>query len=429
MGKLFKVLFCFIIVDFFFFSTLLSFTGSYNTKELMAVVGIFLFIFDMSRQRQFALSNEFIGLLAYSGLLSMAALFSALVHNTQERTYTTFFISMLVWLSSAYVAVKCLKGTHGKLSIELVGKYIVAITVVQGLMAVIADNYVPLDNFIMRNVPGLAWTKSEGRLYGFGTTAALDSGGIRFAIAAILCAHNIKVAVQEERPKGLPLYVLAFLIITVTGNMIARTTLVGSIIGLAYLLIYISPFSSKLTTATFKAWIWIIMETLAIVIIVTSLYNSDQNFYRRTRFAFEGFFSLAEEGHWRTGSNDALMSMYVFPDNAETWLIGDGYFIVPGSDPNYMGTATEGYYMGTDVGYLRFIFFFGLLGLAIYSLFIIYAGRTCIRMHPDNTLLFLLLIAVNFVVWLKVATDCFFILALFICLGYIRDHSPDLIEE
>ena len=128
-----------------------------------------------------------------------------------------------------------------------------------------------------------------------------------------------------------------------------------------------------------------------------------------------GFFSLAEEGHWRTGSNDALMSMYVFPDNPETWLIGDGYFIVPGSDPNYMGTATEGYYMGTDVGYLRFIFFFGLLGLAIYSLFILYAGRTCIRMHPGNTLLFFSLIAMNFIVWLKVATDCFFILALFIC--------------
>lgn len=395
----------------------------------MAVVGIFLFIFDMSRQRQFALSNEFIGLLAYSGLLSMAALFSAIVHNTQERTYTTFFISMLVWLSSAYVVVKCIKGTHGKLSIELVGKYIVAVTVVQGLIAVIADNYVPLDNFIMNNVPGLAWTKSEGRLYGFGTTAALDSGGIRFAIASVLCAHNIKIAVQEGRPKGLPLYVLAFLIITVTGNMIARTTLVGSILGLAYLLIYISPFRSKLTTATFIAWIWIIMETLAIVIIVTSLYNSDPNFYRRTRFAFEGFFSLAEEGHWRTGSNDALMSMYVFPDNPETWLIGDGYFIVPGSDPNYMGTATEGYYMGTDVGYLRFIFFFGLLGLAIYSLFILYAGRTCIRMHPGNTLLFLLLTAMNFIVWLKVATDCFFILALLICLGYVRDHSPELIEE
>ena len=429
MGKFIKVIFCFIIVDFFYFSTLLSFTGSYNTKELMAVLGIFLFIFDMSRQKQFALSNEFLGLLAYSGLLSMAALFSAIVHNTQERTYTTFFISMLVWLSAAYVAVKCIKGTHGKLSIELVGKYIVAITVVQGLIAVIADNYVPLDNFIMTYIPGLAWTKSEGRLYGFGTTVALDSGGIRFAIASILCAHNIKTLVQEERPRGLPLYVLAFLVITVTGNMIARTTLVGSILGLAYLLIFISPFRKKLATATFKAWIWIIMETMAVVIIVTSLYNSDPNFYRRTRFAFEGFFSLAEEGHWRTGSNDVLMSMYVFPDNPETWLIGDGYFIVPGADPNYMGTATEGYYMGTDVGYLRFIFFFGLLGLAIYSLFIIYAGRTCIRMHPGNTLLFLLLTATNFVVWLKVATDCFFILALFICLGYVRDNSPELIEE
>ena len=87
-----------------------------------------------------------------------------------------------------------------------------------------------------------------------------------------------------------------------------------------------------------------------------------------------------------------------------------------------MGASTEGYYMGTDVGYLRFIFFFGLVGLAIYSLFIIFAGKTCIRMHPGNKLLFILLTAINFIVWLKVATDCFFILALFICLGYVKNQ-------
>lgn len=429
MGKLFKVLFCFVIVDFFFFSTLLSFTGSYNTKELMAVVGIVLFMADMYRQKNFAISNEFLGLLIYSGLISLAALFSAIFHNTQERTYTTYFLSMLVWLSSAYVAIKCIKGVHGKVSIELVAKYIVIIAVVQGLIAVIADNYAPLDNFIMRNVPGLEWTKSEDRLYGFGTTCALDSGGIRFAIASVLCAHVIKTLVHEERTRAVPFYILAFLLITVCGNMVARTTTVGSLAGLAYLLFYISPFQKKLTTATLRAWLWILMEVLVVVIIVASLYNSDSKFYRRTRFAFEGFFSLVEEGHWQTGSNDRLMDMYVLPDNLETWLIGDGYMVISTSDPYYMGEAQEGYYMGTDIGYLRFIFFFGLLGLGIYSLYIIYAGRVCIRMHPGNTLLFLGLTAMNFVIWLKVATDCFFILALFICLGYVRDHTPSLTEE
>ena len=338
-------------------------------------------------------------------------------------------MSMLVWLSSAFVVIKCLKGVHGEVTIELIAEYIVAVSVVQGLIAVIADNYAPLDDYIIKYVPDLIWSKSEDRLYGFGSTATLDTGGIRFAIASLLCAHNIKTLVQDERTRGIPIYVLAFLIITVTGNMVARTTIVGSAMGLAYLFIFISPFRNKLTKATFMAWIWIIVETMAIVITVVSLYNSDPKFYNRTRFAFEGFFSLVEEGRWQTGSNDKLKSMYVFPDNPETWLIGDGYFVAPGADPNYLGDSVDGYYMGTDVGYLRFIFYFGLVGLVIYSLYIIYAGKVCLRMHPGNKLLFIALTGLNFVIWFKVATDCFFILCLFVCLGYVRDHAPGMIEE
>ena len=429
MGKFFKVIFCFIIVDFFFFSTHFSFSHGFNTKEIMAVVGIFLFLGEMYRQNKFAITNEFMGLLIYSVLISLMAVFSTLFHNTQEASYTTYFMSMLVWLSSAFVVIKCIKGVHGKLSIELISKYIVAVAVVQGLIAVIADNYAPLDDFIITYVPDLIWSKSEDRLYGFGSTATLDTGGIRFAIASILCAHNIKTLVQDERTKGIPLYVLAFLIITLTGNMVARTTIVGSALGLAYIFFFISPFRGKLTTASFKAWIWILAETLAIVILIASLYKTDPKFYNRTRFAFEGFFSLVEEGHWQTGSNDKLKTMYVFPDNPETWIIGDGYFLAPGADPNYMGDSLDGYYMGTDVGYLRFIFFFGVIGLALYSLYIIYAGKVCLRMHSDNKLLFIALTGLNFIIWLKVATDCFFILCLFICLGYVRNNSPELIEE
>jgi len=393
------------------------------------VIGIFLFGADLLRQKKFAISNEFLGLLVFSGIISLVAFFSVAFHNTQEKAYTTYFISMLVWLSSAYVVIKSIKGAHGAVSIELVAKYIIAVSVIQGLIAVIADNYAPLDLFILQTVPGTGWVKSVDRLYGLGDCTALDTGGIRYAIASVLCAHNIKSSVQEEKTKGVPLYVLAYLIITVTGNMIARTTLVGSALGLAYLFIFISPFRRNLTTAAFKAWVWILLETIAIVIVIATLYNSDPKFYNRTRFAFEGFFSLVEEGHWQTGSNDKLLSMYVFPDNPETWLIGDGYFMVPGSDPNYMGESPDGYYMGTDVGYLRFIFFFGLIGLALFSLYIIYAGRVCIRMFPRNTLLFLILTLMNFIIWFKVATDCFFILCLFICLGYVRDNSPELIEE
>ena len=429
MSKAFKILICFVVVNFYFFSTTFFFTRGTNTKQIMAVVGIVLFAIDMFRRKEFVISREFVGLLIYSGLISLTAFFTYVYHNTHDRTYADYFMSMLTWLSASYVAVRCVKAVHGKLSIELLSAYIISITVAQGLIAVLADLYAPLGEFIIRVIPNLRWCTRINRLYGFGDMATLDTGGIRFALASVLCANNIKISIEKEKTKVIPLYILAFLLITVTGNMVARTTIVGSLVGLGYFLLYTTPFSGSLSSAVLRTWLWVIMETIAVFLIVSVLYNTDEQFYRRTRFAFEGFFSLVEEGHWRTASNDVLVSMYVFPDNAETWLIGDGYFISPNRDENYLGELMEGYYMDTDVGYLRFIFYFGLLGLTIFSLYIIYAGRTCAKLNPGNDLFFIVLTSMHFLIWLKVATDCFFVLCLFICLGYVRNNILDPIEE
>ena len=114
--------------------------------------------------------------------------------------------------------------------------------------------------------------------------------------------------------------------------------------------------------------------------------------------------------------------MYIWPDKLETWLIGDGYMIDPGYNPNYYGkTYGGGYYMNSDVGYVRFIYYFGLIGFLFYVGFIVYAGFVCMRKFPHNKLMMLIMMSMTFVIWFKVSTDCFFILAMFICLGYTRD--------
>ena len=51
--------------------------------------------------------------------------------------------------------------------------------------------------------------------------------------------------------------------------------------------------------------------------------------------------------------------MYIFPETIQTWIIGDGYWNNP---------YGSGYYMHTDVGYLRLIYYFGLVGLFVYLL-------------------------------------------------------------
>ena len=98
--------------------------------------------------------------------------------------------------------------------------------------------------------------------------------------------------------------------------------------------------------------------------------------------------------------------MYVFPDNMKTWLIGDGYFSAPRDvDPYFVGKLVGGYYMGTDVGYLRFIFYFGIIGLLAISSVIIKAGTMMMKVHPYDNTVFVFLMLVNFICWFKVATD------------------------
>ena len=130
--------------------------------------------------------------------------------------------------------------------------------------------------------------------------------------------------------------------------------------------------------------------------------------------------------------------MIVIPEETRTWIIGDGYFDNQRNDINYLGDATEeGFYMNTDIGYLRFIFYFGLIGLVAISLVMIYAAYLSADSFPEYKTLFWLVCLANFVIWLKVSTDLFLFFCLFICASIIRDtfqeedeeETPELQEE
>ena len=217
------------------------------------------------------------------------------------------------------------------------------------------------------------------------------------------------------------LLVLSFCIITVIGNMIARTTLVGVIIGLIYIMLMeLRHMGWEDPTDYHSSWLsWL---GVLVILIPTGiiLFNSSPQFEELMRFGFEGFFSLFEEGEWQVDSNSKLESMIVWPEEFRTWVIGDGYFENQRNDRNYIGDATtEGFYMGTDIGYLRFIFYFGIIGLIAISAVMVYAGIISCKAFPAYMPLFLMAIVANFAVWLKVATDLFPFLSLFACVSFL----------
>ena len=85
---------------------------------------------------------------------------------------------MLVWISAAYVVITWIKFVHGTVSVELLAKYIVAVSVMQCVLALAIDSYMPLKQLV--NSIMVVTRVMETRLYGM--DASLDIAGSRFLL-------------------------------------------------------------------------------------------------------------------------------------------------------------------------------------------------------------------------------------------------------
>lgn len=409
-----SIIFTIVITSLYFFP--IDVTTGVNTKMLIAACGLLVFMIKLAQKKIF-LEKNYIILSLTALVVSLCGVLSMWYNETADTTYATYIVSMWVWLGGAYFVVNLIKFVHGKDSVLLLCIYLIAICVLQCVLALAIDMNPAVKTFVDRIYPGGAYYAEHERLYGLG--AALDVAGSRFSAALIMITYIGLTYGNKLRKTWLALYVLSFLIIAVLGNMVARTTTIGVILSLLYLLFVTFRRGGADESISKKIlWKWLIVIMLLVVPVIVHYYKSNPIINDNIRFAFEGFFSLVEEGKWEVHSNDMLQNMYVFPDNVKTWIIGDGYFDNPKvTDPYYTGEMRTAYYMGTDVGYLRFIFYFGVLGLVAFMSFFCKTARLCMKRLMEFKYMFVLLLLLNFIIWFKVATDIFVVFAPFLCLA------------
>lgn len=387
-----------------------------NTKMLMAVIGLLIGGMKMLHSSTANIDKSYFVISLYAMVVSLVCGFAVVYNGTTDTSYVSYIMSMWTWLGGAYAVCNIIKAVHGKLSITLLTNYLVAVCVVQCVFAIVIDNVPSAQNIVDTYINiGQDFDKSVNRLYSLG--AHLDTAGMRFSLVLVLLAHLLINIQKTIYKKWIWLYLAAYAIIVVIGNMMARTTSVGMVISIAYMAIGSGVHKMLISAGARKLWLSIGTVALLVFPYIVYKYNTDVEFHNDMRFAFEGFFALFEEGHWEVGSNTQLKNMVVLPDNFKTWVIGDGYFNNPvWSDPYYIGEVTGGYYKGTDVGYLRFIFYMGLTGLLAFSVFMCKAAQMAVVRFREYRTMILLLLLVHFVVWLKVSSDCFVIFALFLCI-------------
>lgn len=385
-----------------------------NTKMGLAAIGLVVIAFSSAKKENNIINSDVFKLMMYAGIVSLFGLISITYNSTPDTAYATYIISFLVWLSAAFVVTYLMRQVHGYLSVDLICQYTIAICVFQCIVALGNDLYKPLKMFLDHFInQGQDFLDSVHRMYGIGAT--LDTAGIRFSCALVMIAYLIINQDNTSKRRNLVLLIISYLIIAIIGNMIARTTSVGLIVSFLYLLYKTGLYKFKLSAESKRFWSWMSLLVICFVPIIVYLYNNNTIIHNNLRFAFEGMFNYFEKGEWSIASTNKLKTMYVFPEILKTWLIGDGYFSNPAfTDPYFTGKVIEGYYRGTDVGYLRFIFYFGLIGLFAFSLFMFNSAKICSKRLPQQRGLIYLLLIINFIVWFKVATDIFLVFALFL---------------
>lgn len=424
-----------ILTSFYFFPIETVFLPGMNTKMALAGIGLLILGKRLAQRRDAGINKNFFVLSLLALGISLISLLTMTINNTPDASFLTYFVSMWVWMGGAYTVVRWLDTAYGYVNVRLVCNQLIAVCVIQCLIAWTKDVYPPLQAWVDSFVGGEAFmgNTKEARLSGIG--AALDVAGLRFSAVVVMIGYILSKA-EELSHKQVVTYLISFLIIAIIGNMMSRTTTVGVGLALVYWIYSTNLLSLKQNIKNQKLWFWLGGILCVIIPVFIYLYFANDTFYKNIRFGFEGFFSLWETGEWQTSSNDILLEhMVVFPDNWVTWLIGDGYAANPMDktlsffDPYYTGPIYHGYYKGTDIGYLRYIFYFGLVGTFVFVFFMWKSAWACIHRFKNYKMMFLMILLVNYIGWFKVSTDIFLAFAIFLVLSKKDDVQTDNILE
>ena len=393
---------------------LVAFPDGPNTKMIVAVIGLLWFAYDSllrRNSRTVQLPQVMVIGLIFAGLYSIINIFAIEFNATDDYSYANYVTTFLVWIFSVYPTIALIRITHGTVTLPILTYYLVAATLFQCVTGLIMDNSPEFDEF---NAKIVLWERDFfdriDRIRCFSTS--LDLAGVRFALVLILILAILGVDKSVRSNKSGALYLLfSFFLITGIGNMVSRTTFTGTAIGL--LLAFLQKLTKrgeKSQGGSYLVWAFILFSILMTSVGVY-LYNTDEYYYDLLRFAFEGFFNLVEQGEFTTGSTEVLETMWIWPTDTKTWIIGSGIYAL--------------FAYGTDIGYCRLILYSGLTGFVVFAMSFVYYAYYFARKYPRYVWLFVSFLAMTFIVWIKVSTDILMIYAFFF---WFTDEESDRIN-
>lgn len=91
-----------IVTSLYFFPFSFKILPDVNTKMMLAVVGLMVYMMRLGRGRNASINKDMFFLSIGAAMVSLIGLFSITYNNTPDYAYAGYLVSMWVWLGGAY---------------------------------------------------------------------------------------------------------------------------------------------------------------------------------------------------------------------------------------------------------------------------------------------------------------------------------------
>lgn len=326
----------------------------FGVNRFFGVLGLFVFFADAQAKHKIIDSSRASFRKIIKPLIPVVVIsfVSIVLNGTSDIYFPKYSLSIILGFFAAYFWAYLLYKFYSEVSIKTVCNYYTIVVVLFVVVAFICflqpsvyDTLVSYER--IDEIALISMERTEGtRLIGIGAiffAAAVINGTLLILLAAYIVSYN-------HSTKQMVMLIISYALITVLGMMMARTTLFGALLG--FVIILMNIMSSKRKFLRVISSLAIILLLLFIILDTFGMYSNDK-IDTLTSFGFEMFNNKQQNGgKFETNSMHSLYRMWnTIPTDIKTWIIGDGLW----EDHGF-------YYKNVDLGYLRNLWYFGLLG-------------------------------------------------------------------
>lgn len=344
--KIFSIV---VLFAFFYPETYVFFPLS--TTTIVQIFGLLysLLYFFKYRIPKVYLSVIILGLIIFSvGFIS-----AKIINHDGDLDVAKRGVLMISYVFTGFWIIKLIASSVQEYSIYTVIRYLILITLIQAIISFIffifpniSESYRSIIS-INPNTQNFMEKLSTYRLIGIGdvkyATGAVQYGLVMWGIITLSCIRRGKT--YFSFPQSIALVT----VFTLAGIMSGRVFFVILLCTPIYIA-YLENNIIKGIIVFTKLYTPVLVFLLIAFIYLLSKYSD------LIAWAFELFINYGSGGSLESESTNQLKDMYIYPTNLKTWLFGDGRSI---SDTGF-------FYMNSDVGYIRSIFYWGIIGTLIY---------------------------------------------------------------